>query len=361
MATADPLDEQATGSPLDRIVGQPAVVARLRAAVATPVHAYLFVGRRGSGKRQAALAFAAALLSRDVTDAADAERVRRLALAGIHPDVVLRSPEGRSLRVEEARELVVEASRSPIEGRRKVIVCERFHTAQPEAAASLLKTVEEPPATAVFVLLAEDVPAEHVTIASRCTVLEFASLGDDVLTDHLVGRGVDADRAARIAVMAGGNLDRAELLAEDDAALRRFEAWQSVPDRLDGTGAAVAVLVEELRSLIDDAQAPLAARHADEVAQLAAQEELAPSAGARKALAERHKREARLLRDDELRTGLATLAGRYRDLLVADPGGTRWADATAAVTAAAAALVRNPNEPLLLQALLLSLPHAPRG
>ncbi len=353
-----------TEDPLAGVVGQDAAVRRLRAAVATPVHAYLFVGRRGTGKRQAALAFAAALLARDLVDEADAARVRRLALAGVHPDVVLRAPQGRSLRVEEARDLVVEASRSPIEGARKVIVCERFHTAEPEAAASLLKTVEEPAATAVFVLLAEDVPPEHVTIASRCTEIRFVPLGPEVLAGHLEGRGVEHERARSIAAMAGGNLDRAELLAEDPAALRRLEAWRSVPDRLDGTGAAVAVLVEELRSLIDDAQAPLAARHAREEAQLAEREERAPSAGVRKELVERHKREVRLLRDDELRLGLAALAGCYRDRLAAGP----WApDAAAAagavdaITAAVEALVRNPNEPLLLQALLLALPVGMRS
>lgn len=345
-----------TDDPLGTVVGQDEAVARLRAAVRTPVHAYLFVGPRGTGKKAAALAFGAALLTRDSTDPAEAERITRLALGGRHPDVRVFTPEGRTMRVTEAEQLVTEASRSPVECARKVLVVERFHTAEPEAAASLLKTIEEPPPTVTFVLLAEDVPAEHVTIASRCTRLDFAPITQDVLVADLTGRGIDAERARRIAANAGGSLDRARLLATDPEALRRSEAWASVPDRLDGTGAAVAVLVEELRDLIDKAQAPLTARQAEEEDRLAEQEKAGMAAGARKALAERHRREQRLLRDDELRSGLAVLARRYRDRLAADPSSRRWDRAVQRIAEAAEALTRNPNEALLLQALFLDLP-----
>jgi hypothetical protein len=74
-------------------------------------------------------------------------------------------------------------------------------------------------------------------------------------------------------------------------------------------------------------------------------------------LAERHKRELRRLRHDELRFGLATLAGAYRDALAAGAGDDRAnIEAVAAIQAAAEAMVRNPTESLLLQSLLLKLP-----
>jgi DNA polymerase III subunit delta' len=349
---ADPAD------PLAGVVGQPEAVARLRAAVSTPVHAYLFLGPRGSGRHRAALAFAAALLARDVADRQEAERVVRLALTGRHPDVSVFEPEGRTWLVEDVGAVITEASRAAVEGDRKLLVCERFHTATPAAAAKLLKTFEEPSPSAVFVLIAEEVPPEHVTVASRCTQVDFRAVGRDVLVRHLEGLGVEPERAAQLAEVAGGSLDRAELLATDPAAMRRFEAWSSVPDRLDGTGAAVAVLVEELRSLIDDAQGPLVARHAEQELGFAEREAqgLLPTVGERKAMAARHKREVRLLRDDELRTGMAVLARRYRDLLVQDVDAERWAGAIDAIGRSAEALVRNPNEALLLQGLLLRLP-----
>ena len=87
--------------------------------------------------------------------------------------------------------------------------------------------------------------------------------------------------------------------------------------RLDGTGATVVRLVDELLGRIDEAAAPLADRHAREVAELEARIELLGERGSgRKLLEDRHKRELRRHRTDELRSGLAVLAATYRDLLV---------------------------------------------
>ena len=135
-------------------------------------------------------------------------------------------PAGNNLRRdEEAEPLIVQASRSPVEGNRKVIVVNRFHTATPAAAASLLKTIEEPPETTIFVLLAEDVPPEHVTIESRCTRVDFPPVPTEAIADALVADGtVDPDRAAVVAAAAGGSVARArDLVTDDRLASRRHE------------------------------------------------------------------------------------------------------------------------------------------
>jgi DNA polymerase-3 subunit delta' len=130
-----------------------------------------------------------------------------------------------------------------------------------------------------------------------------------------------------------------------------------VPDELDGTGAMVARQVIGLRALIDDALVPLASRQEAEVAEIAAwEDEYGTRGSGRRGLEERHKREARLLREDELRLGLATLAGRYRDRLIDTTDPAPIVAACARLTAAADALIRNPNEALLLEALFLDLP-----
>jgi DNA polymerase-3 subunit delta' len=340
----------------DAVVGQPAAVAQLRSAVAAPVHAYMLVGPRGAGKRAAARAFAADLLAAGVAPA-EVARHRHLALAEQHPDLVIVVPEGRSLRRTEADLVITEASRSPIEGRRKVIVIDRFHSAEPEAAASLLKTIEEPPATAVFVLLAEEVPPEHVTIASRCVRIDLPGVPPAAIAAALVADGVEAAVAEVIAAAAAGNVDRARLLASDERFAARRQAWSDVPSSLDGTGATVARLVVGLRALIDDAQVPLADRHAAEAAELDAREqELGLRGSGRRTLEERQRREVRLLREDELRLGLATLAGRYRDRLLEAGDPEPAVRALGRLNEAAAALIRNPNEALLLEALFLDLP-----
>ena len=339
-----------------KVIGQPRATALLEAAAAAPVHAYLFLGPRGAGKRAAAAIFAGELLARGDSDG-DGARHRRLAASEQHPDLVIVAPEGRTLRRAEAEIIITEGSRSPIEGRRKVIVVDRFHAAEPEAAATLLKTIEEPPASAIFVLLAEEIPPEHVTVASRCVRIDFPPVPEGAIVEHLVEAGVDADRAQLIAIASGGNVDRAMLLAVDERFVARRDAWLEVPSRLDGLGSTVADLVANLRALIDDAQVPLDDRQKREREDIDAWEEQFGARGSRRRqLDERHRRETRLLREDELRLGLATLAGVYRDRLLTTRDPAPTADAIGRITASAEALIRNPNEALLLEALLLRIP-----
>jgi len=338
------------------VIGQPRATALLEAAVAAPVHAYLFLGPRGAGKRAAAAIFAGELLAGGDPDG-DGARHRRLAASEQHPDLVIVAPEGRTLRRTEAELIITEGSRSPIEGRRKVIVVDRFHAAEPEAAATLLKTIEEPPASTIFVLLSEEIPPEHVTVASRCVRIDFPPVPEGAIVEHLVGSGVDAERAQLIAMASGGSVDRARLLAIDERFVARRDAWLEVPTRLDGTGSMVADLVANLRALIDDAQVPLDERQQRERDDVDAWEEQFGARGSRRRqLDERHRRETRLLREDELRLGLATLAGVYRDQLLTTRDPAPMAEAIGRITASAEALIRNPSEALLLEALLLRIP-----
>ena len=341
----------------ETVIGQSAAVGRLRAAVEAPVHAYIFVGPSGAGKRRAANVFAGELLAAAHPEGAD--RHRRLAALEHHPDIHVLDPSGNSLRrEEEAKPLIIQASRSPVEGNRKVLIVNRFHSATPVAAASLLKTIEEPPATTIFVLLADDVPPEHATIESRCTRVDFSPVPTEAIEAALVAEELtDAAQASVVAAAASGSMERARVLAIDDCLVARRDAWWSIPDRLDGTGAAVAVLVEEVRQLIDDAGKAKTQMHAVELEELDEREERLGTRGSgRRDMEARHRREFRQFRTEELRFGLSTLAGRYREVVVAGDERQGVLDASTRLGAAAEALVRNPNEALLLQALLLKLP-----
>jgi DNA polymerase-3 subunit delta' len=336
------------------VVGQDRAVARLQAAADNPVHAYLLVGPAGSGAREAATAFAATLMG-------PAERDQRLVLAGEHPDVTVVERVGAAITAEQADDVIRLASLAPVEGRRKVMILDEFHLLRPEGAAKLLKTIEEPTASTVFIVVADDVPPELVTIASRCARIELGPIPDAAITARLRAEGIDDEVSAGIVPMASGNMRRARLLASDPGAAARWQAFRTLPSRLDGSGAAVVREVEHLEGLIEDAAAPLAARHEIEVAALAERLETTGErggAGLRKALEERHRRELRRHRTDELRSGLAALAGGYRDRLVegTSPEPTALVTAVASITQAAESLTRNPNETLLLQALLLRLP-----
>src|SRR4051794_9543842 len=113
------------GSVFDDVIGQESAVAHLRAAVPAPVHAYLLVGPPGSGKRTAAVAFAAGLLC-PLGGCGECDVCKR-TLAGAHPDVILVERAGPSITVDQAREVRRLAMRSPNEGARKVLILTDFH------------------------------------------------------------------------------------------------------------------------------------------------------------------------------------------------------------------------------------------
>ena len=339
------------------IVGQSDALAQLRSSSAQPVHAYMFLGPHGSGRWPAAKAFAALILGDDLAGEA-AERATRLALRGEHPDLVKIDPAGNLYRDDEVQFLITEASRTPVEGTRKVIVADRFHTANTTVIGRLLKTLEEPPASTIIILLNEDLPDEQITIASRCVVIRFQAVAHADAVAWLIEQGVEADRAETVALASGGDMRRACDLCADEHVVERHEAWRSVPSRLDGSGASVAVAVEELRALIDDAQGPIDARHRVELEALGEREEQVGARGSgRRDLEASQKREVRRLRVDELKFGFATLAGFYRDSAVAAPR-TAHLEALDALRDANDALRRNPNEALLMQALFLRLAEA---
>ena len=255
------------------------------------------------------------------TDGAERERHVSLALAEKHPDLIVKEPAGRTLRREEASEVIGAAFRSPTEGDRKVVVATQLHAAEPAALASLLKTVEEPPPSTVFVLLADEVVPELVTIASRCINVEFGPIPRDLMVGVLEGEGIDRSVAERAAIAAGGDLDRARLLATDANLAARAELWAGAPGRLDGTGSSVHSLVSEVRIAIDASVEPLAELHEAQRAEVDERAERYGERGSgRRQLDEAQKREVRRVRTDELRFGLATLARTYRDAIVDGPG-----------------------------------------
>jgi len=349
------------------VVGQERAVAQLLSAARHPVHAYLFHGPPGSGKRAAARGLAAALLCPD--GGCGVCNSCRRALAGTHPDLVTVERSGASLEVDDAREIAARAQRRPLESARQVLLVPDVHLAL-KAAPALLKTVEEPPPSTVFVLLADDLSPGIATIVSRCVRVPFVPVPPAVVAAWLVGRGVDEPVAASVAASSGGNLDRARLLADDPGFQDRRRRWREVPDRLDGSGAAAVVVADELLGLVDGALAPLRAEHAAELAELEDQAEATGARGVpgRKAAEDRHKREERRWRADDLRMGLAELADVYRDRLVATvaaagpPGSSgageerrRAAGHVDAVDRSAAALDRNVREDLLLESLMVEL------
>jgi DNA polymerase-3 subunit delta' len=340
----------------DGVIGQRRAIDRLRASAADPVHAYLFVGPPGSTKELAARAFAALVLNG--SDDPDA-RSARLALHGEHPDVREVRRVGAAISAEQIDEIVRSAAMAPVESDRKVMILDEFHLLDARGAARLLKTLEEPPASTLFIVLADQVDSELVTIASRCVRIEFSPIDEAAIRQALVDEGHPAEASAVAAASAAGSVDRARVLVSDPGLAARRNAFAGIPARLDGTGTTVVSLTDEIARLADESAASLTSVHAAEIASLDERVAAAGERGSgRKTLEDRHKREIRRYRTDELRSGLGVMAGAYRDALVAGSA-ARPDAATRAVLRiheALEALERNPNEILLLQALLLDLP-----
>ncbi len=368
-----------TGSFFAAVSGQDQAIAALTAAAARPVHAYLFVGPPGSGKAAAARGFAAALLCPASPPEDSCDTCRRV-FAGVHPDVIEVEREGAAISIDAARQVSRLAATSPVEGDRKVIILHDFHLVE-DAGPALLKTIEEPPATTVFVILAEYVPPALVTIASRCVRIDFRALSAREVAQVLEDEGVESTRALMLAQAAGGRLDRARLLAADEGFEVRRRAWLQVPARLDGTGATAATVADELVALLEASVQPLRVRHDDERAALEERNSRAAAvagtgrsaqAGTRAARAmltagvtemeTRQRRELRRQRTDELRGGLAALARTYRDRLDGAEDPRRLVDALRAVDRIdrlGRDLQYNPGELLQLQALLTRLGRHP--
>lgn len=337
------------------VVGQADAVAQLRAAGRDPVHAYLLVGPQGSGKRSLALAFAADLLAAELPPDR-AARAAELALAGRHPDLFVVERVGASIDAEQARHVVELATRAPTESDRKVLVLDEFHLVGARAPI-LLKIIEEPPPSTVFVILADAVPPDFITIASRCVQIFLSPLRDDEIAAALVADGCDPALAVQVAEVAGGDIRRARVLATDPDVAARRDAWAEVPYLIDGTGAAASKAVERLLAMIEAGAAPLEEQHARERAELDERVRITGERGSgRKRLEERHKRELRRHRTDEIRAGLAVLTREYRSVLEVVGHPADVLDGIDAIGALAHELVRNPNDQLQLVALLLRLP-----
>lgn len=183
------------------------------------VHAYLFCGVRGCGKKTLAQSLAQTLFCE-----AEAEKrpcglcpACKRFLSGNHPDARTLSPKGRSIGVDDVRELTDYLSRRPYEGRWHVAIVERAEKMTPSAQNALLKTLEEPPEDTVFFLLTETPGALLPTVRSRLRMVRVPPLTREACAQALVRRGVEEARAMRLAGLAHGSVGRALELRADDA------------------------------------------------------------------------------------------------------------------------------------------------
>lgn len=189
--------------------------------------AYLLEGPDGVSLREVGTAFAAALLcpaGRLACTCPSCVRARH----GTHPDLVrLRRDKATVISVQALEPVLAQAYTQPSAGARRVFIVDPADALDPEGIARYLKTLEEPPPSTTFLLLSTRPERLPDTVHSRCRRLSLPPLPPAELARALEGRGLDATRAALVARAAGGSLERALRIHEDDLVTLAREAWQS--------------------------------------------------------------------------------------------------------------------------------------
>jgi DNA polymerase III subunit delta' len=298
-------------------------------------HAWLITGPPGSGRSIAALCFAAALqcTSEGVPGCGEC-RACTTAMAGTHGDVRRIVPEGLSIGVDEMRAIVQIASRRPSTGRWQVVVVEDADRLTEGAANALLKVVEEPPSSTVFLLCAPSVDPEDIsiTLRSRCRHVALVTPTAEAIAQVLIDSdGLSADEAHWAASVSGGHVGRARRLATDpDARDRRKRALGMARDAATPTRTYAAA--EELVAAAEaEAKALTEGRNEVETEELrtalgaggtgkGAAGALRGSAGAIKDLEKRQKSRHTRASRDALDRALIDLATYFRDALLISAG-----------------------------------------
>lgn len=312
------------------LIGQERAVEVLRRAVSgthhAMSHAWLFTGPPGSGRSNAARAFAAALqCSRggcgECNDC-------RTSLSGAHPDVTLVRTEQLSIGVDEVRELVRRAAMRPTRRRHQVLVVEDADRVTERGADALLKSIEEPSPKTVWILCAPTADDVVATIRSRCRLLRLQTPTVASVARLLQSRdGVDPALAAYCARVAQGHVGRARVLAGDEAARNRRREILQIPLQLHGLGACLTAAANLVEACAEEAAAVTGAL--DTKDRTALEEALGfGTVGARpkqaqaavKELEEQQKARAKRFQRDAIDRALTELTGFYRDVLSIQTG-----------------------------------------
>ena len=208
--------------------GQHSAIGYLKASLENNriSHAYIFSGPDGAGKRIAAINFAKALNCDNVKSGEPCDQCHSCKKidSSKHPDIHISGPaeEHGAVKIEDIRAVIKDAYLKPFEAKKKVYIIEAAQELKHEAANALLKTLEEPPADSVIILLTENIKALFHTIVSRSQVVRFFPLKLKEAEDILVKEYSFAENDAHIlSHLSGGRIGLALKFKEDDVLTKR--------------------------------------------------------------------------------------------------------------------------------------------
>lgn len=246
------------------VVGQDEAVRTLEhvtspEGAADLAHAWLITGPPGSGRSNLAYRFAAALIARTPEERED---VYRQVRAHTHPDIEVLTTEGSIIQIKAARYVASRSNYAPTNGRFRVILAEDADRLPERTSNTILKELEEPPATTVWILCAPSEADLLPTISSRARSLRLTTPSLDDVAKLLEQRdGISADEARTAARLAQNHIGMARKLATDsEARTRRDDTVRTVLE-LRGIADAMAAATKLSKLAEEDSQAVVAERN----------------------------------------------------------------------------------------------------
>lgn len=192
-------------------------------------HSYIFEGKNGIGKYNLAMTFAQSLLCENYDDEpCNCCDSCIQVMSGNNPDIHILSPKERSIKREDIDKLRESISIKPYQSKRKIYIIKNSDSMTLQAANTFLKTLEEPTGNAVIIMLTTNKELLLPTIQSRCQVLTFKSLSNEVIAEHISHKyNMTKDNAELVAFYSEGVLSRAERIAtgEDSILEKRLDVF----------------------------------------------------------------------------------------------------------------------------------------
>ncbi len=208
------------------IIGNSQTITHLQTLLAeeTMPHALLFVGPEGIGKFLSATIIAAALFCEgEQKPCGQCKSCGQLSVKN-HPDLFVLEPDGQTIKIEQVRTLQSNIALAPYMANQRVVIIDKADCMTAQSANSLLKTLEEPTGNVVFILIAASRQKLLDTILSRCMVIDFQPIAQEVLAEALVEREIEPAVANVIARLAEGSFGKALRLLEEDGLQMRNRA-----------------------------------------------------------------------------------------------------------------------------------------
>lgn len=218
-------------------------------------HAFLLSGPHGVGKKSCAKLMAQAIMcTADAAPCGECPDCRQID-EGIHPDLHIVEPDGRSVKIEQIREIRRQIALRPFSGQRHVVIIHQADRMTTEAQNALLKSLEEPEGGTVFFLVTEQQGSMLQTIVSRCRPVRLFPLSPEMCARALENRGTERARAEMLARWAQGSVGRAlEIDADGGYEALRTKVIASLTALSEGRHAvakAVAALGDVSKSAGD--------------------------------------------------------------------------------------------------------------